>query len=170
MKGQTLNCYWFLLKFLLKTKTCKLVVGNSSSFTAKAANSEKAIYFLSLMSCSTNKVKSHMLFTCKNFMFSNFTREKKICFRKWWWSWRPLPPPLSFSTALNIHKKTSALESIFNKAFVLHACSFIKKKLEQRYFPVNTAKFLRTVLFIEHTHWQLLLLPLPFKIITEKIL
>ena len=28
------------------------------------------------MSCSANKLKSHMLFTCKNFMFSDFTWKK----------------------------------------------------------------------------------------------
>ena len=109
---------------------------------------------------------SHVKISC----FPILQGKKKICFRKWWWSWRPLPPALSFSKALNIHKKTSALESIFNKSLVLHACSFIKKKLEQRYFPVNSAKFLRTVLFIEHIRWQLLLLSLPFKSITEKTL
>ena len=47
-------------------------------FTAKTANSEKTIYFLSLMSCSINKLKPQMLFTCKNFMFSNFTQKKKF--------------------------------------------------------------------------------------------
>ena len=31
--------------------------------TAKAINSQKAIYYLSLMSCSMNKLKSHMSFT-----------------------------------------------------------------------------------------------------------
>ena len=28
---------------------------------------------------STNRLKSHMLFTCKNFMFFDFTRVKKFC-------------------------------------------------------------------------------------------
>ena len=30
------------------------------------------------MSCSTNKLKSHMLFTYKNFMFSDFTWKKNF--------------------------------------------------------------------------------------------
>ena len=47
-----------------------------AQFTAKMTKWEKAIYFLSLMSCSINKLKSHMFFTCKNFMCSNFTWEK----------------------------------------------------------------------------------------------
>ena len=46
-----------------------------TQFTAKTTNSEKAIYILSLMSCSINKLKSIMLFTCKNVMFSDFTKK-----------------------------------------------------------------------------------------------
>ena len=49
-----------------------------AQFSSKTINSEKALYFLSLMSCSMNKLKSHMLFTCKNCMFCNITREKKF--------------------------------------------------------------------------------------------
>ena len=47
-----------------------------AQFTAKTTNSEKAIYFLSLMTCSINKLKSHILFTCKNFT-------KILCFPIW---------------------------------------------------------------------------------------
>ena len=47
-----------------------------NQFTPKITYSEKAIYFLSLMSCSINTLKSYMLFTCKSFMFSDFTRKK----------------------------------------------------------------------------------------------
>ena len=47
-------------------------------------------------------------------------------------------------------------ESLFNKVPVLQTCNFIKKRLQQRCFPVNTAKFLRTVFFIEHLWWPLL--------------
>ena len=36
------------------------------------------------MSCSINKPKYQMFFTCKNFMFSDFTRKKDFCSRKWW--------------------------------------------------------------------------------------
>ena len=42
--------------------------------------------------------------------------------------------------------KTPVLESLFNKVPDLQACSFIKKRLEHRYFPVNLAKLLRTAL------------------------
>ena len=47
-----------------------------AQFTAKTRNPEKALYFLSLMSCSVNKLKSQMFFKCKNFMFSDFTWKK----------------------------------------------------------------------------------------------
>ena len=51
-KSHTLNCYSFLHKFLLKTIiTNSLLVTVITQFTAKTTNSEKAIYFLSLMSC-----------------------------------------------------------------------------------------------------------------------
>ena len=55
-----------------------LLLNVIAQFTAKTTNSEKAIYFLSLMSCSINKLKSQMFFTCKNFMFSDFTWKKNI--------------------------------------------------------------------------------------------
>ena len=56
----------------------------------------------------------------------------------------------------NVHRKTAALESLFNKVPVLQACNFIKKRLQQSCFPVNIAKFLRTLFFIEHLRWLLL--------------
>ena len=41
-------------------------------------------------------------------------------------------------------KNVVVLESLFNKVAGLQACSFIKKRLQQRCFPVKLAKFLRT--------------------------
>ena len=49
-----------------------------AQFTAKTTNSEKATNFLSLMLSSRNKLKSHMFFTCKNCMFSNFKGKKMV--------------------------------------------------------------------------------------------
>ena len=52
-----------------------------AQFTVKTTNSEFAIYFLSLKSCSINKQKSHILFTCKTFtktFFFRFDVEKKF--------------------------------------------------------------------------------------------
>ena len=40
--------------------------------------------------------------------------------------------------------ETPVLESLFNKAAGLQVCNFIKKRLQQRCFPVIIAKFLRT--------------------------
>ena len=44
----------------------------------------------------------------------------------------------------NIHKKAPVLESLFNKS--LKACNFSKKRIRHRCFPVNTAKFSRTII------------------------
>ena len=44
----------------------------------------------------------------------------------------------------NIHRKTSVLESLFNKVAGLQACNFIKKRYQHRCFPVNISKFSRT--------------------------
>ena len=41
------------------------------------------------------------------------------------------------------------LKSLFNKVAGILACNFIKKKLQQRCFPVNIAKFVGTVFFVE---------------------
>ena len=68
-KSHTLNFYLFFL----------LLVNVVAQFTAKTTNSEKAIYFLSLISCSISKLKSHFLFTCKSFtkiLFSDLTWKK----------------------------------------------------------------------------------------------
>ena len=40
-----------------------------AQFTAKTTNSKEAIYFLSLIYCSINKLKSNMLFNAKNWCF-----------------------------------------------------------------------------------------------------
>ena len=50
----------------------------------------------------------------------------------------------------NIHRKTLVLQSLFNEVAGLKSCNFIKKTLQQRCFPVNIAKFLRTANSIEH--------------------
>ena len=53
-----------------------------AQFTAKTTNSKKAIYFFHLYVVQQNKPKSHILNTYKHFMFSDFTREKKILLHK----------------------------------------------------------------------------------------
>ena len=53
------------------------------------------------------------------------------------------------------HRRTSVLESLFNKCLV--TCNFIKKKLQHRCFPMKFAKFLRTAFFIEHFWWLFLI-------------
>ena len=62
-------------------------------FTAKTINSEKAIYFLSRKSFSINKLKSHMLFTCRSirFVLSDLTL-KKLLLQEMVRGWRPPTP------------------------------------------------------------------------------
>ena len=47
-------------------------------------------------------------------------------------------------------RKTPVFESLLNKVARLEACHFIRKRLQYRCFPVNIAKFLRTV-FLKNT-------------------
>ena len=47
------------------------------------------------------------------------------------------------------HKKTSVLDSLFNKVVLLN---FIKKRLQHRCFLVKLAKFVRTSFFAEPLH------------------
>ena len=48
------------------------------------------------------------------------------------------------------------LVSLFNKVVDLKVCSFIKKRLQYKCFPVKLAKILRTPSFTEHFKWFLL--------------
>ena len=48
---------------------------------------------------------------------------------------------------LKFHSKTSAVEFLFDKVAVLKVRNFVKKKLRNRFFTVNIAKFLRTPFF-----------------------
>ena len=55
-------------------------------------------------------------------------------------------------------RKTAVLEFLFNKVAGLHACNFIKKRHENRYFPVNIAKFFRTPTLKNICEWLLLIM------------
>ena len=54
------------------------------------------------------------------------------------------------------NRKTPALESLFNEFADLKVCNFIKKGFQNRCFPMNIAKFLRTAFLIGHLRWVLL--------------
>ena len=41
---------------------------------------------------------------------------------------------------------------IYNKVAVLRLANLLKKRLQQRCFPANTAKFLRTTFLIDNTY------------------
>ena len=44
------------------------------------------------------------------------------------------------------HRKTTVIESLFNKVADLQACNFTKKRLQHRCFPVKFVKFFRTTI------------------------
>ena len=46
-----------------------------------------------------------------------------------------------------IHRTAPVLESLFNKVSGRQTCNFLKKRLQHRCFPVNFAKFLRTLFY-----------------------
>ena len=51
---------------------------------------------------------------------------------------------LKSSTLRNIHRKTSVLESFFDKVTGLQACNCTKKRLQHSHFPGNIANFKNT--------------------------
>ena len=55
-----------------------------------------------------------------------------------------------------VHRKTPVLDSLFSKVSGLKACNFIKKRLQNSYFPVKFVKILRTTFFTERLRWLLL--------------
>ena len=70
------------------------------------------------MSCLINRLKSQMFFTCKNFMFSDFTWKKKFWSRKWW-GLAPHPLPCDSLISLSF---TLYLISYFNRVFTIWNC------------------------------------------------
>ena len=67
---------------------------------------------------------------------------------------------------IKTHRKTPALESLFNMVWGRNSCNFIKKRLQHSYFPVIFAKFLR-IPFLQNTSGWLLLLMRLLKYLTE---
>ena len=61
--------------------------------------------------------------------------------------------------------KTPVLESLFNRFAGFNTFNFLKKRLRHRCFPVNIAKFLRTLILMKICE-QLLL---PFLLLTVNI-
>ena len=91
-----------------------------AQYTGKSTNSEKVIYFLSLMSCSINKLKSHIIFTCFLHVFFTvfrFYMEKKNLLQEMvGGDWHPLPPLRSW---LSIWKLYQRKEEIYVIAVIL---------------------------------------------------
>ena len=74
-----------------------------AQFTTTTTNSKKAVYFLSIISYSVNKLKVYMLFTSKILVFSNFVPEN---------GGETGPPPCSpVSLALCLFTLESSIEN-----------------------------------------------------------
>ena len=56
----------------------------------------------------------------------------------------------------SIHRISLVSESLYKKGACHQACNFIKKRLQQRCFPVNIANFLRTPIWKKTSEWLLL--------------
>ena len=63
---------------------------------------------------------------------------------------------LQIRWSCKFHRKTSVLESIFNKAAGLKVCNSIKKRLQRSCLPAKLAKFLKTPYFTDEFQWLLL--------------
>ena len=118
-----------------------------AQFTAKTTNSEKAIYFLSLMPCSINKLKPHMLFTCKNFMSFDFTW-KKNCSRKWWGPNASLPP---FSLSLRPWKVQYLIFQLLEKDSVWKQ-TYYQVILKAYFWWRNALRFEKVILHTSNQH------------------
>ena len=95
-RSHTLNYYVFtkvLIKNMILQTRCWLLETVIAQFIAKTTNSEKAISFLSLMSCSIKKLKS-VLHIYKILCFPILLGKKKICSRKCWGGGGGLAPSL----------------------------------------------------------------------------
>ena len=80
----------------------------------------------------------------------------------WFWfqKYRSSCSQIYFRTGVlkfcNVHRKIPVLGFLFNKYLDFKACSFIKKRLQRRCFPVKFAKILSTPFFAEHIRSLLL--------------
>ena len=63
-----------------------------------------------------------------------------------------------FFKMLQYSQKALVLKALFNKLPGPKACSFVKKSLQLKCFPVNFMNILRTAFFIDHLSWLLLYL------------
>ena len=90
--------------------------------------------------------------------------KKHICEGKEALSWWETRRAMTRSSRSQMFFKIGVLGNIVNftgkhlysSHFLIKACNFIKKRLRDRCFPVNFAKFLRTPFFTEHLQWLLL--------------
>ena len=115
------------------------------------------------MSCSVNKLKSQMLFTCKKFILSNFAW--KFFFSMEWLGegGESGAAPSSFSTVLckvvKIIEKYLLRSSIFLQA---EGCNFTKSEPLHRYFSRIFVTFLKIIAIFISPYLSLSLLVPPY--------
>ena len=110
-----------------------LLVTVVAQFTAKTTNSEKAIYFLLVTSCSINKLKPHMLLTCKLFMkrlyVFQFNVGKKNYSKKWWGRGMMPSCPPTFSTTLDLWTRQCC---IVIRIVVTNAILVVQRRIDRK--------------------------------------
>ena len=60
---------------------------------------------------------------------------------------------------MQMQKESTCVKVFYNKVAGTQDCNFNQKRLQQRFSPVNFAKFLRIPCFTEHLQWLLLAVP-----------
>ena len=109
------------------------------------------------------KVCTYLPHICDEEQKINNTNQECLLNDKWEdWGWsiyqyyhqtQPVVPSCSSKQVFrNIHRKTSVLKSLFNKVAGHQNCNFIKKRLQQRCFPVKFSKLLRTLFLQNMSH------------------
>ena len=78
-----------------------------------------------------------------------------------------LPEVFYKKAVLKISQFLQQSTCVGNKVATLQACSFIKKRLQHRFFPVNIAKLLRTPIILKNNCEPLLLNPIKWKLVTQ---
>ena len=154
-KSHALNFYSLFL----------LLVAGVTQFTAKTTNSEKVIYFLSLISCSINKLKSHILFICKsfneNFVFQ-FNVEKKYLAPVNDGGAGAILPPLSQRPCQDIWRDWVHGVLLFLFATEEY-CGYIKANYSERLILLRTESHICEHAILIKKHLKMYLVPIPWQ-------
>ena len=144
-----------VIKTLLhkKTKNFKFLTSFSLDIIAWSTETKLNIALLLYSSILTHSAPLASLYNHWSSPFFDLSRGYRKRLVTWYGFKEPQKHP--FADVLqkrcskkfrNIERKTTELESLFNKVAGL-GLQFIKKRLQRRCFPLNIAKFLRTAFF-----------------------